>query len=227
MALQHRCISLIFGYMFLMSTSPVVASENAIVVRTLLSNIEEHSVDMVDAALAHDDVTSRKLYKSIQKDLDAVHQSFADTPFDERNSRELIMAYSWMRIITVDIKEKAWTGAAIAANQLSASMIRFLNYPSLVQRDTAWLGFLAHEVILLNMESAKLNAQLLQARIIDLSETWSRIRRSILDKDFRNKTLVEQGDQSMHLLHAEKDIEAKIATAKVLLALVDKIEKIQ
>jgi len=227
MNLQYRCISLVLGCTFLMSFFPMIAHGNTIEVRILQSNIEGYSESMVDAALARDAVTSHKLYKNIQKNMDTLHQLLTATPFDERNSRELIIAYSWMRIITVDIKEKAWTGAAIAANQLSASMIRFLNYPSLVQRDTAWLGFLAHEVILLNMESAKLNAQLLQARIIDLSETWSRIRRSILDKDFRNKTLVEQGDQSMHLLHAEKDIEAKIATAKVLLEIVDEIEKIQ
>jgi len=227
MALQHRYIPLVLGYMFLMSISPVAASENSIEVRTLLSSIEDYAEDMVDTALAQDAVSSQKLYKNIQKNMDQLYQLLAGAPFDERKSRELLMSYSWLRVITVDIKQHAWIGAAIAANQLSASIIRFLNYPTLRQRDTAWMDYLARELLLLNMEGATVNAQLLDARLADFSETWSRIRTSLIVKDFRNKPLVEQVDKLMHFLHTDKSSDATIATAKELLVFVDKIEQVR
>lgn len=227
MTLQYRCISLVLGCTFLMSFFPMIAHGNTIEVRTLQSNIVGYSESMVDAALARDTVTSHKLYKNIQKNMDTLHQLLTATPFDERNSRELIMAYSWMRIITVDIKEHAWIGAAIAANQLSASMIHFLNYPTLLKRDTAWLDYLVRELLLLKMEGATMNAQLLNVRLADLSETWSRIRTSLIEKDFRNKPLLNQGDELMLSLHAAQNSDAAIATAKELLIFVDKIKQVQ
>jgi len=82
MTLQYRCIPLILGCIFLMSFSPMVASGNTIEVRTLLSNIEDYSENMVDTALAQDAVISQKLYKNIQKNMDTLHQLLAETPFD-------------------------------------------------------------------------------------------------------------------------------------------------
>jgi len=226
MTLLQRCIPLILGCVFLMPVSFVVASEPPIEVSAQLSTIEGYAEDMVDTALSQDVTGSQKLYKNIQESMNQLHLVLTKAPFNERNSRELLMAYSWMRVIAVDMKQHAWIGAAIAANQLSASMIRFLHYPTLRQRDTAWMGYLVRELILLNKEGAAMNAQLLDARVADLSETWSRVRTSLIEKDFRNKPLVEQVDKLMHVLHADQSSDAAIATAKALLAVVAKLEQV-
>jgi hypothetical protein len=47
-------------------------------------------------------------------------------------------------------------------------MIRILNYPTLRQRDTAWMGHLVRELLLLDMEGATINSQLLDAWLADL-----------------------------------------------------------
>jgi len=225
MTLLQRCIPLIFGCIFLMPVSFAMASESPIETRTLLTTIETYAEDMVHTALTQDVTDSHKLYKSIQKNMKQLHLLLAKAPFNERNSRELLMAYSWMRVIAIDMKQHAWIGTAIAANQLSASMIRFLHYPTLGQRDAAWMGYLVRELILLNKEGAAINAQLLDARVADLSETWSRVRTSLIEKDFRNKPLVERVDELMHALHTDQSSDAAIATAKTLLLVVAKIEQ--
>jgi len=224
MALQHRYIPLLLGSMFLISIPFATASENAIGIRTTLLTIEDNAEHMVDTALAQDVVSSQMLFSSIQQNMDQLHQSMSKAPFNERKSRELLMSYSWLRIIAVDVKQHAWIGAAIAANQLSASMIRFINYPSLRQRDIAWMDYLTRELILLNMESASENTQLLKVRLSDMLETWKRIRRSLIESSFRNKPLITQVDTMIHTLETSKASDTTIATAKQLLNFVDKIE---
>jgi len=71
----------------------------------------------------------------------------------------------------MDIRQKAWVGVAIAANQLSASMFRFTNYSSLRQRDIAWVGHLSRELFLLNICRA------------DLSSAWQRVGEGVI-QDF-------------------------------------------
>jgi len=224
MALQHRYIPLLLGYMFLISIPLAAASENAIGVRAALLTIEDNAENMVDTALAQDVGNSQVLFQSIQKNMDQLHQSMAKSPFNERKSRELLMSYSWLRVISVDVKQHAWVGAAIAANQLSASMIRFINYSTLLQRDIAWMDYLTRELILLNMESASENTQLLKVRLSDMLETWKRIRRSLIESSFRNKPLVIQVNAMIHTLETSKDSDVTITTAKQLLNFVDKIE---
>jgi len=224
MTLQHRYIPLLLGYMFLTSIPLAAASENAIGVRSALLTIEDNAENMVDIALAQDVVSSQVLFKSIQKNMDQLHQSMAKAPFNERKSRELLMSYSWLRVIAVDVKQHAWIGAAIAANQLSASMIRFINYPTLQQRDTAWMDYLTRELILLNMEAPSENTQLLKVRLSDMLETWKRIRKSLIENSFRNKTLIIQINTIIHTLETSKGSDITITTAKQLLNFVDKIE---
>ncbi len=223
MALQHRYIPLFLGYMFLISIPLAAANEDTIGVRATLLTIEDNAEHMVDTALAQDVASSQVLFKSIQKNMDQLHQSMTKAPFNERKSRELLMSYSWLRVIAVDVKQHAWIGAAIAANQLSASMIRFINYPTLRQRDTAWMDYLTRELILLNMESTSENTQLLKVRLSDMLETWKRIRKSLIEKSFRNKTLVIQVDTMIHTLETSKGSDT-IITAKQLLNFVGKIE---
>jgi len=227
MLFQRRYNPLILACMVLLPLLSADANENPVEIKTTLSNMEDYAEDMVDAALAKDAADSQKLYKKLQQHMDQLHHSLAGQPFDERRSRELLMVYSWMRVIAIDIKQRAWVGTAIAANQLSASMIRFTNYPTLRQRDTAWMDYLGRELLLLNMEDANTNAQLLDARRADLVETWSRIKNALIMKDFRNKPLVLRGDNLIHLLRDNREPEPTMATARKLLNFVDKIEHVQ
>jgi hypothetical protein len=102
-------------------------------------------------------------------------------------------------------------------------MIRFINYSTLLQRDTAWMDYLTRELILLNMEAPRENSQLLKVRLSDMLETWKRIRKSLIENSFRNKTLVIQVDAMIHTLESSKDSDVTITTAKQLLNSVDKI----
>jgi len=77
------------------------------------------------------------------------------------------------------------------------------------------------------MEDANANAQLLNARRANLLETWSRIRKSLIMKDFRNKPLVLRGDNLIHLLRDNHEPEATMATAKKLLDFVDEIKQVK
>jgi|UPI000380585F hypothetical protein len=227
MRLQERRAILIVVILLLTPFSQVFASENTMEGKQLLSGIEEHAENLVDGALAHDSVTVQKSYTSILQEMNTLHKIIENASFDERTSREMMLAYSWVRVISIDINQHAWIGAAIAANQLSASMLRFIHYPTLLQRDTAWMDYLARELVLLNLENAKLNAQLLNARTADLSETWGRIQKSVIEKSFRNKPLVELGKKLILSIQSNKDAETSIATAKQILTLVDKIEQVE
>ncbi len=227
MLIQYRYIPLILGCMILLPIFTADANEHPTEFRTILSNMENSAEGMVDTALAKDTASSQKLYKKIQQNMSRLHRGLAGQPFDERRSRELLMTYSWMRVIAIDIKQSAWVGTAIAANQLSASILRFTNYPTLRQRDTAWMDYLGRELLLLNLEGANTNAQLLNARRIDVVETWARIKKALIGKDFANKPLVMKGDRLIRLLQKNHDPKTSIATARKLLAFVDEIEKIK
>jgi len=227
MLIQRCYIPLLLACLILLPFSSASANEASKEIKTMLSSMERDAENIVDTALAKDAAGSRKLYKKIQQRMDQLHHSLAGKPFDERRSRELLMAYSWMRVIAMDIKQQAWVGAAIAANQLTASTIRFTHYPTLLQRDTAWMDYLARELLLLNMEAASANAQLLNARRANIVETWARIKKTLIRKSFRNKPLVFRGDNLIHLLQKNHSAETTMTTARKLLDFVDKIERVQ
>jgi len=193
----------------------------------MLSNMGQNAESIVDYALAQDAAGSQQMYQKILQRMDQLHHHLAGLPFDERRSRELLMAHSWMRVIAIDIKQRAWVGAAIAANQLTASIIRFTSYPTLRQRDTAWMDYLGRELLLLNLEDAKANAQLLDARRANLVETWARIKKALISEDFRNKSLVLHGDNLIHRLQDKHAAETTIVTARKLLGFVGEVEQIK
>jgi len=112
MLLQRCYNSLILCCMILMPVSFAMASESPMETRTLLTTSETYAEDMVHTALTQDVTDSHKLYKSIQKNMKQLHLLLAKAPFNERNSRELLMAYSWMRVIAIDMKQNAWIGTA-------------------------------------------------------------------------------------------------------------------
>jgi len=209
------------------SWSSAYASGTSDEMKIMLLQMEHNAESIVDAALAKDAAGSQQLYQKIQQRMDQLHHHLAGLPFDERRSRELLMAYSWMRIIAIDIKQRAWTGAAIAANQLTASIIRFTSYPTLRQRDTAWMDYLSRELLLLNLEDANANAQLLNARRANLVETWARIKRTLISEDFRNKPLVLRGDNLIRFLQDKHAANTTIVIAKKLLVFVHDIEQIE
>jgi len=190
-----------------------------------LASIESSSENMVDAILLKDMPHAQKSYAEIKSNIDVLHTWLDSHPFDERRSREVIMAYSWLRVISVDLKQQAWVGAAIASNQLNASMIRFMQYPNADQRDIAWLDYLGREVLLLNMENADENAELLMVRLADLMNTWSRIK-LVLIKDFRNKPLLIKGDELIRRLNHSKSPMQYIDESNNLLSFIKKIEQV-
>lgn len=213
--------------LFAFPSLPVSASEPSGNISSMLSHMKDDAENIVDTALAKNAAGSQKLFNHIQHRMDQLHHNQTGQPFDERRSRELLMAYSWMRVIAIDIKQHAWVGTAIAANQLTASIIRFTKYPGLRQRDIAWMDYLGRELLLLNMEDAKANAQLLDARRANLVETWSRIKIDLIKKDFRNKPLVLRGDRLIHLLRDNHEAKTTIVTARKLLDFVDEVEQVK
>ncbi|PCI43862.1 MAG: hypothetical protein COB41_06010 [Proteobacteria bacterium] len=226
MLVQRRCLPLLFVGMLFATFASVSASENSSVSKVALSSMETHVETMMHAALAHDLEALQKIDKKIEKDIAQLHEGLQGQAFNERRSRELLMAYSWARVISIDIGQQAWVGVAIAANQLSASIFRFTNYPSLQQRDTAWMGYLSRELLLLNMEDPKLNAELLNTRSTDLNSTWQRVSGEII-KDFRNKPRVIEGNHLMLELGAAHKPSQVISLAKKMLVFVNKIKNLQ
>ncbi|MDQ6970800.1 MAG: hypothetical protein Q9M16_09845 [Mariprofundus sp.] len=223
----YRYISLILVGMMLTAFSSTSANAAPASMKTMLAGMQADAEGIVDTALAKDVPGSQKLFHKIQQRMNQLHQHLAGQAFDERRSRELLMAYSWMRVIALDLKQHAWTGTAIAANQLTASVIRFTNYSTLEQRDLAWMDYLARELLLLSMEDASANAQLLDARRANLVETWGRIKTKLIRNSFRNKPLVLRGDSLMHRLQNKPKPEKSMETARELMIFVDEVEQIK
>jgi len=152
------------------------------------------SESLVDALISKNQTLAGKHYLLLKSDLDRLHTMSATMDFNERRTRELFTAYSWMRLISIDMHAGEWTGAAIAANQMGGEIIRFTDFPTLSLRDVAWMDYLGRDVMLLSMEDMQGNLQTIELRKNELGETWKRVREEML-RDFRNKTLVMQGDQ--------------------------------
>ncbi len=226
MLIQRYAILWLLVMVFFMPLASVRAAENPVKLSVVLSAMERHAENMVDAALVHDMKALQKIDKNIQRDITTLHNELEGKDFNERRSRELLMAYSWTRVIAVDIRQKAWVGVAIAANQLSASMFRFINYSSLRQRDAAWMGYLSRELFLLNMENPKLNAELLNIRRADLNSTWQRVRKELI-KNFHNKPRVIQGNHLMLELEKAHKPTQVIQLAKKLLTFVNEVKQLQ
>jgi len=226
MFIQQRYILLLVVSIFIASFMSASASEMPRETRVILSHIENNAENMVDAALAQDVKDAQKIDVEIQQGIGKLYNELEDQPFNERRSRELLMAYSWTRVISIDIRQKAWVGVAIAANQLSASMFRFTHYPSLRQRDIAWMGYLSRELLLLNMENPKLNAELLNIRRADLNSTWQRISRDLIE-NFHNKPYVIEGKHLMLEMNKAKKPDQVIGLTRKLLTFVNKIKHVQ
>lgn len=172
---------------------PATAHAAPVTQADIIRQMAAQTDNLIDALLARDKKHAQQYYSALKDNLDRLHALNAQKRFNERQTRELFTSYSWMRLIAIDMRQKAWTGAAIAANQMTGEIIRFTDFSDLTKRDMAWMDYLGRDVMLLSMEDMQGNLQTIDRRRSELSETWKRVREELI-KDFRNKTLVMQGD---------------------------------
>jgi len=191
---------------------------------SILGHMEDHAEDMVDTLLAKKAAASRDHYQFIVRKINQLHRIIMTSPSNEQRSRELLMTYSWMRVIDIEITDKSWIEAAVAANQLSGMIIQTSHFPTMMQRDIAWLDYLGREIKLLTLEDAKANSDLLNIRLITLDNTWKRIKTGLI-KNFRNKPVLMQGDQLIMEIKESKTSTKTIDLADKLLEFVDLVEK--
>jgi len=187
-------------------------------------DMETQAEELVIALLAKNQANSEHYYKLISANLDKLHKSEANTDFNERRARELIMAYSWMRLISLDMKHSEWIGAAIAANQMRGEIIRFTDFASNTLRDLAWMDYLGRDMMLLSLESRMDNLELIGLRKDALNEIWQHVRIDMI-RDFRNKPLVVRGDQLMLQMGAESSTDQLIELTNNELDLVQDLKK--
>lgn len=200
------------------------ASEPASGQAAIVQSMEEQTGRLVDALIARDRAAAGQQYDLLKSSLDRLHSLASQKDFSERRSREVFTAYSWMRLIAIDMRQQAWTGAAIAANQMSGEIIRFTDFSTLTLRDVAWMGYLSRDVMLLSMEDMQGNMQAIELRRGELGETWKRVREELI-KDFRNKTLVMRGDQMIEGIQQAKDGSVLIGRCVDAHKFVDEIDR--
>lgn len=191
----------------------------------ITTSLEHQSEDLVAACLLQNPKSSNALYQSLASNLDVLHQQVDGMPFDERRSRELIMAYSWLRVIAIDLNQHAWIGAAIASNQMNGEIIRFINYNNANLRDIAWMDYLARDLMLLGKEDSNDNLSIINLRKSQLVLTWQRVRSELI-KDFHNKPITMKGDHLMRQIKQEKNIDRLIQYAIDTQNLIDTVEKV-
>jgi len=142
--------------------------------------------------------------------------------FNERKQRELAVMHMWLHEIDLAIRNHSAIGGAIAANQLTAALIRYRNFTDSLAVATAWLAYLSREIELLNIENAADNASLLELRLIDAGATWQRLRSELL-KNLRNKTLVINVDTLLNHLNSDRSEVSQVADARKLQQLVAQV----
>jgi hypothetical protein len=188
-------------------------------------DMEKQSAELVSSLLEKDQIKSDHLYKLITSNLKKLQKIQTHADFNERRAREMIMVDSWMRLISLDLKHDAWIGAAIAANQMRGEIIRFTSFSNRTLRDLAWMEYLSRDVMLLSMENPTDNMDLIGFRKEALSQVWQHVRVDMI-KDFRNKPLVERGDQLMLKMGNASSAPLLLEFTKGELALVDELKKV-
>jgi hypothetical protein len=190
-----------------------------------LMQAEEITENLVDSFVHKDFKTATKQVTAIRKQFHEMHKQLANRPFNERKERELAMMHAWVRVIAVAIRNRSSIGGAIAANQLSAALMRNQDFPDTVKSSIAWLDYLGREIVLLNMEDPKANANLLAIRRNEISSTWKHLRNLLL-KDFRNKAVTMNVDHLVDHLETNLDPASQIADGKSLHDWVEKLEEL-
>lgn len=197
----------------------VLASEQS---GGLSAGIETNAIALVDAALANDADAVQRRYGLLREQVERLHASVVEEKFDERRTREMTMVYSWLRLVKINIHNNSMLGAAIAANQLSGEIVRFAQSESRRNWDAHWLAYLGRELTLLLLEGAEDNADLLDSRRSDALNTWQRLRQEIIS-NFRNKPLVEEGDQLLQRMTSNRDEKQAIELGRQLTDFMGKV----
>lgn len=192
---------------------------------TPLMQAEEITENLVDSFVHKDFKTAAKQVTTIRKQFHEMHKQLAHKPFNERKERELAMMHAWVRVIAVAIRNRSSIGGAIAANQLTAALMRNRDFPDTVKSSIAWLDYLGREIVLLNMEDPKANANLLAIRRNEISSTWNHLRNLLL-RDFRNKAVTMNVDHLVEHLDTHLDPASQIADGKKLNDWVEKLEQL-
>jgi hypothetical protein len=191
---------------------------------TELSSIDETASQLVKLLLAGDFGQAAGQLQAIRGDFRQLHRQLEKEAYNERKQRELAVMHMWLREMEVAIHNHSAIGGAIAANQLTAALIRYRNLPDKMQTASQWLAYLAREIELLNMEDPKDNAGLLELRRNDAGATWQKLRAHLL-KDLRNKTLVMNVDGTISRLNNnDGGGSAQIEDARRLQAQVKQIQ---
>jgi hypothetical protein len=209
---------------FFAFASPAMANGTPDSQAKIVSRMEEQAESLVDSLLKKDQAESEHHYEMLRSNLNRLHALLEHKNFNERSTRELFTAYSWMHLISIDLREHTWIGAAIAANQMRGETIRFTDFANLTLRDVAWMDYLSREVMLLSMEDMQGNRQMIDLRRNDLHDTWERVREDMI-KDFRNKSLVMRGDHLIAGMQQATGRNQLIALARQELDFVDAVEK--
>jgi len=194
-------------------------------VSTINLDMERQAADLVNSLIEKDQIKSDHHYKSISANLKQLQKIQVHADFNERRAREMIMVNAWMQLISLDLKHDAWVGAAIAANQMRGEIIRFTSFSKRTLRDLAWMEYLSRDVMLLSMENPTDNIDLIGFRKEALSQVWQHVRVDII-KDFRNKPLVERGDQLMLKMEKASNAGMLIDLTKAELALVEELKNV-
>ncbi len=169
-----------------------------------LSIMEKHSIAIIDTLLAKDAKQSRFHYEKLREQISELQLAAALPPKNEKFSRELMMAYSLIRIINIEIKNEIWIEGAIAANQLSGLIIQNSHFATFLKRDLKWLDYQGREIKLLLLEDPVANADLLGLRKTIMENAWIRVRTELI-QSFKNKPLVLQGNELINTINTSKD----------------------
>lgn len=190
-----------------------------------LARIEHMAETTIDQFLHKDFRKAHRNLGQMGQAFDTLHREISRKPYNERKERELATMHLWLREMNIAIDNRSGIGGAIAANQLTASLIRYRDFPDTVKSSIAWLDFLGRDVVLLNMEDPQRNASLLQFRRNDIQVTWHTLRQLLL-KDMSNKRVTLRVDDVVGHLVSHLDRDDQIRDGNRLLSLIDQLDKL-
>ena len=217
---------LVFGIVSAwVSLPPTVARARVSMQTPELTHIEGLAEGVINQFLKKDFKAAHQQLGTMRHAFDVLHQEDARKPYNERKERELATMHLWMREMAIALDNHSGIGGAIAANQLTASLIRYQDFPDLVKSSTAWLDFLGRDIVLLNMEDPKRNASLLEFRRNDIWVTWHTLRRLLL-KDMRNKAVTLRVDDVVDHLTTHLDQTDQIEDGHKLQVLIEQVDKL-
>lgn len=204
----------------LLSPMPSLATTPDIEAVTM--QMQSSAEALVDAIMNKDLSVADNQFRALEESLARLHRLTTDEAFDERRTRELIMSDAWMQIIAIDLQHQAWTGAAIAANQMCGESIRFARFASNEPRDMTWTGYVCRDLMLTLMEGRPIQDEVVQLRNNQLVHAWQRLHGDLIQQ-FGNKPLVLRGDALILKISKERDEAALIELCKSMLQLLGEI----